>query len=166
MDITPTENSIIELIRKDKRITPDVIARTIDQTVSYVESKIESLTQKGYLESTTETIGTDKITERTVPADLDSPTPPPSDKIPPSQVFIKYSYEGPQDAKNRPFCAKMMSLNRLYSRAEIETISQRLGYSVFDRRGGFWTRKGTNDTTPYCRHKWKSNIVVKKGGTN
>ena len=56
-----------------------------------------------------------------------------------------------------------MEMDKLYSRYEIEQISQRLGYSVFDRRGGFWRHKdGT--TTPYCRHSWKSNIVVKKGG--
>lgn len=163
-DVTTTENAILDLIKKDPRVTPQIIAQAIGETKAFVESKIESLTQRGYLESTTETIGTDEIIERTVPKGLDISVPtPPSGTLPP-QISIKYSYEGPQDAKNRPFCAKMMSLNRLYSRADIEQISQRLGYSVFDRRGGFWTRKGTNDTTPYCRHKWKSNIVVKKAG--
>lgn len=164
-DVTASESAILELIKKDKRITPDVIATAIGQSTAYVQSKIDSLTTRGYLDSTTEYIGTDQIIERTVPQSADIIPPPSSAAVPPSQVLIKYSYEGPQDSKNRPFCAKMMSLNRLYSRADIEQISQRLGYSVFDRRGGFWTRKGTHDTTPYCRHKWKSNIVVKKGGT-
>jgi hypothetical protein len=78
-----------------------------------------------------------------------------------TQVTIKYSYEWREDVPlnerdteehpSRPFCKKMMELQRLYSRADIETISQRLGYSVFDRCGG-------DD----CRHIWKSNIVVKK----
>jgi hypothetical protein len=36
-----------------------------------------------------------------------------------------------------------------------------LGYSVFDRRGGFWMHKN-GTITPYCRHNWKSNIVIKK----
>lgn len=163
-DVTASEDAIIELIKKDKRITPEVIARTIGQSVAYVQGKLDSLTSRGYLDSETTMDGADEVVERTVP-DSATIAPPPTDaKIPPSQVFVKYSYEGPVDNRNRPFCAKMMSLDRLYSRAEIETISQRLGYSVFDRRGGFWTRKGGNETTPYCRHKWKSNIVVKKGG--
>jgi hypothetical protein len=92
---------------------------------------------------------------------------PPSAEIPPikknplSTVKIMYSYEGPEDSRNRPFCAQMMQLNSFYSRKDIETISERLGYSVFDRRGGFWMHKdGT--VTPYCRHRWQSNIVVKK----
>ena len=164
-DVTTTEKAILELIKKDPKITPKVISQAIGETEAYVKSKLANLTKKGLIESTSELIGEDEVIVRSVPKGADL-LPPPG-KAPPTQIFVKYSYEGPQDAKNRPFCAKMMELNRLYSRADIEKISARLGYSVFDRRGGFWTRKGTNDTTPYCRHKWQSNIVVvKKGGSN
>lgn len=163
-DVTRTEDSILELIRKDKRITPAVIAETIGQSEAYVIAKITNLEKRGYLEESSSTIGEDVIIERIVP-ETDILTPPPiAGTTPPAQIFIKYSYEGPQDSRNRPFCAKMLQLHRLYSRADIENISQRLGYSVFDRRGGFWRHKGTNTTTPYCRHNWKSNIVVKRGG--
>lgn len=165
-DITTTESKIIELIKKDPRITPDVIAKAIGESVKYVTSKIELLTKKGYLDISTEVVGSDVITIRKVPEGVGVTPPPSKGKANPTQIFIKYSYEGPQDSKNRPFCAKMMQLNRLYSRFEIEKISQRLGYSVFDRRGGFWTEKGTDITHPYCRHNWRSNILVKKGGEN
>lgn len=159
-DVTKTEDEILQLIRKDPKVTPDVIAKAINQSVSYVNSKLKSLEQRGYLESSVTTIGEDDEISRSIPTGIDIKPPADVIKNPPAQVFIKYSYEGPVDSRNRPFCAKMMALKRLYSRAEIESISQRLGYSVFDRRGGFWRHKdGT--TTPYCRHKWKSNIVVK-----
>jgi len=163
-DVTRTEDRILELIKKDKRITPEVIAEVTGQTVAYVEGRIESLIKRGYLEQTEEKIGEDIVFERLIPASADISAPPPiAGSVPPAKIFIKYSYEGPQDDRNRPFCAKMLKLNRLYSRADIEKISQRLGYSVFDRRGGFWTHKDGN-ITPYCRHNWKSNIVVQKGG--
>ncbi|MCW3107287.1 MAG: hypothetical protein JWQ09_1793 [Segetibacter sp.] len=78
-----------------------------------------------------------------------------------TKIYIKYSYEWKEDVPererdttdfpSRPFCKKMMELNRLYTRYDIEKISQRLGYSVFDRCGG-------DD----CRHIWKSNIIVSK----
>jgi hypothetical protein len=55
-----------------------------------------------------------------------------------------------------------MSLDKLYSRSEIEQISARLGYSVFDRRGGWWTEP-SGEHSPSCRHIWQSQIVVKKG---
>ncbi len=160
--LTSTEAKIIDLIRKDPLITPEVIARTINQSIALVTSKINSLTQQGLIEATTEAVGVDTLISRTLTEPIRLP-PTTIDDTPLSKISIKYSYEGPQDSKNRPFCAKLLTLNRLYTRAEIERVSARLGYSVWDRRGGFWTRKGTDYTTPWCRHKWKSNIVIKKG---
>jgi len=49
----------------------------------------------------------------------------------------------------------------MYTRSEIETMSSRLGYSVWDRRGGWWTKpNGVHSES--CRHTWKSNIVTRK----
>jgi hypothetical protein len=157
-DLTVTESKILDLIKKDPKITPKVIAQTIEQTVSYVESKLKQFEAKGYIESTTTTIGEDVEVIRKVPPSAEIP---PIKKNPLSTVKIMYSYEGPVDNRNRPFCAKMMELDRLYTRKDIENISEKLGYSVFDRRGGFWRHKD-GIITPYCRHRWQSNIVVKK----
>lgn len=164
-DVTITEDRIIELIRKDKRITSKVIADTIGQTVAYVENKIEDLVRLGYLDETTETEGEDTIVERTIPEDVSVSAPPPRAGAPnPAAVYVKYSYEvkpgiGPAVIKTtRPFCRRMIALNRIYSRADIEKISVRLGYSVWDRKGGWW---GGN---PECRHRWVSHVVIKKGG--
>lgn len=159
LDVTNTEAKILDMIRKDSRITADVISEALGETKAFIESKIASLTKRGYLETTIDKIGADEIIERIVPKGIDAP--PPTVKSEPVQIFVKYSYEGPRDSKNRPFCAKMLSLNRLYSRAEIEKISERLGYSVFDRRGGFWTQPD-GSVLPHCRHNWKSNVIVKK----
>ncbi len=63
---------------------------------------------------------------------------------------------------SREFCVKMISLNRLYSRADIQKISLMEGYDVFEFTGGFYTKKGGvrgEDTTPYCRHKWAKELV-------
>jgi DNA-binding Lrp family transcriptional regulator len=160
-DVTLTEEKILELIRKDKRITPEVIAGAIGQSKAYVEAKIDNLTKRGYIESITSVIGPDEIIERSVKEDISIP-PPPVGKTNPAQIFIKYSYEVKRGAgptlipTSRPFCIKMIGLNRLYSRAEIEQISSRLGYSVFDRKGGWW------GDSPECRHRWESHILVQK----
>lgn len=160
-DVTKTEDAILQLIKKDPKITPKVIADAIKQTESYVKSKLSSLVKRGYLETSTEVIGEDTIISRSVPSTVDI-VPPDITKPAPVQVSVKYSYEvkpnigPPLIPTSRPFCIKMIGLNRLYSRAEIEKISLRLGYSVWDRRGGWWGKK------PECRHIWKSNVVVKK----
>lgn len=162
--LTLTEGNILDLISKDKRITPEVIAETIGSTVDYVEAKIGKLEKSGLLRSKDKTIGNDVQVERELTKPLKEIIPP-TVELETTEILIKYSYEGPKDNRNRPFCAKLMELDRLYSRAEIETISSRLGYSVWDRRGGWWTQPD-GDRLPHCRHSWVSNIVVrkKKGG--
>lgn len=161
LDVTKTEDAILQLIKKDPKVTPSVIAQAIGQTEGYVNSKLKSLEKRGIIETSTDKIGADEIISRAIPETADVIVPPDVIKNPPVQVFIKYSYEvkpgiGPAIIPTtRPFCRKMIALNRLYSRAEIETISLRLGYSVFDRKGGWWGKSRE------CRHLWKSNIVVK-----
>jgi hypothetical protein len=54
-----------------------------------------------------------------------------------------------------------MTLDKVYSRSDIETMSARLGYSVWDRKGGWWTMPD-GEHSPSCRHTWVSNIVMRK----
>jgi len=90
--------------------------------------------------------------------------PPVKTKFP--KFIIRYSYEvRPGEGAEvipttRPFCKKMISLNKFYSREDIQKVSGILGYDVFGRVGGFWNDNGV--TKKHCRHEWRANIVVKK----
>jgi hypothetical protein len=85
---------------------------------------------------------------------------------------IRYSYEwkpevpsGERDTAahpSRPFCKKLMSLDRFWTRREIESISLRLGYSVFDRGGGWWGQGAGQPASPSCRHEWRSNVLIRR----
>lgn len=160
LDISRTEQAILDLLKSDPKATPDVIATAIKQTKKYVTSKLANLVKRGILERASEMIGADEIISHIIPDVID--VKPPANDNPPVQISVRYSYEvkpniGPAIIPTtRPFCRKMIQLNRLYTRAEIEAISTRLGYSVWDRKGGWWGNK------PECRHRWQSNIVVKK----
>lgn len=160
LDISKTEQAILDLLKADPKATPDVIGQAIGQTRKYVTSKLANLVKRGILERAFETIGADEIVSHIIPEVID--VKPPTEGNPPVQISVRYSYEvkpgiGPAIIETtRPFCRKMIQLNRLYTRAEIEAISLRLGYSVWDRKGGWWGKK------PECRHRWQSNIVVKK----
>jgi glutamate dehydrogenase (NAD(P)+) len=85
-----------------------------------------------------------------------------------TELLIRYSYEWKAGFSNsdkdtsRPFCVALLDANKVYSRSEIELMSARLGYSVWDRKGGWYTKPGTNDHEPSCRHQWVSNIVTRK----
>jgi hypothetical protein len=84
------------------------------------------------------------------------------------EVTIKYSYElrpdtGPKvdDEECSEFCKLLVQRNRLYSRSDIEKLSEMLGYDVWTHCGGCYTNPETGITTDYCRHEWKSQTVVK-----
>jgi len=91
---------------------------------------------------------------------------PPSIKSAFPSFIIRYSYEvrpgeGPELLPtSRPFCQKMVKLDRFYSRQDIQKVSGILGYNVFERVGGYWNDGGV--IKKHCRHFWKANIVVKK----
>lgn len=80
---------------------------------------------------------------------------------------VRYSYEKRPEVSgkdilptSRPFCVKMMSVPKYYSREDIQKISSVLGYDVFNRAGGFWNNNGTIE--PHCRHEFQSHVVIKK----
>jgi hypothetical protein len=51
-----------------------------------------------------------------------------------------------------------MELNRVYTRIDIESMSVRLGYSVFDLAGGMFDTNGNT----VCRCKWNSITEIKE----
>ena len=80
---------------------------------------------------------------------------------------IMYSYEWrpgvkPNKRNSREFCIKLLDANKMYSRAQIEQISKIVGWDVWNFRGGWWTRKGGDARTPFCRHIWQANVVKTK----
>jgi hypothetical protein len=152
------EANILDLIGKDKKITPEVLASTLKKDVKLIEETLKALVEKKLLKATIVKVGIDKVIEREVttpPSELEGKNPKTT------EVLIRYSYEGPKDDRNRDFCRKLLDLNRFYSRSDIELISERVGYSVWDRRGGWLTLKdGTH--REYCRHRWQANFVKRK----
>lgn len=88
-------------------------------------------------------------------------------EAPISQYEVRYSYltrtdVPPVKTTSRPFCERLMDLNRLYSRQEIEQISSRVDRDVWRYRGGWYTNPETGVSTPYCRHIWNQQLVIKR----
>jgi hypothetical protein len=51
---------------------------------------------------------------------------------------------------------------KLFSRTDINKLSNVLGYNVWEQRGGYYHNPNNNTTTPYCRHIWQPVKIVKK----
>jgi hypothetical protein len=87
------------------------------------------------------------------------------------ELVVLYSYElSPESPPlavggvSREFCVKLMDAQKLYTRAEIDNMSNEVGGSVWMMRGGWYTKPDTTIHVPHCRHEWQSNLV-KKGST-
>ena len=169
-DVSQLQANVLDLIDKDKRITPEVLATTLDQNVDTIDMVIADLIDKGYIQSNEYTIGEGIDGNVIIEHTLTAPIGDILTKIQPQtkELLIRYSYEWKQGFSNkdkktsRPFCVALLNANKMYSRSEIEQISARLGYSVWDRKGGWYTKPGTNEHEPSCRHQWVSNIVTRK----
>jgi hypothetical protein len=89
------------------------------------------------------------------------------EQIPIERFEVRYGYRTrldvpPAKSGSRQFCERLMSLNRLYSRDEINTISSRVDRDVWRYRGGWYTNPDTGASTPWCRHEWIQQLVVKR----
>ena len=171
--VSQLQSDVLDLINKDKRVTADVIAKTLKEDVDLINNVIKDLQDKGFIKSKDTKVGKGIDESIIIERILTKPLSEIVEQIKPSTAtfLIRYSYEWksiiPQSQRDTPshpsreFCRYVMDVNKMYTRQEIETMSSRLGYSVWDRRGGWWTKpNGVHSES--CRHTWKSNIVTRK----
>jgi DNA-binding MarR family transcriptional regulator len=169
-DVTQLQSNVLDLIVKDKRITPEVIADTLKEDVGAVKRVIDTLIEKGFIKTSEVKQGKGIDSNVIIERELTAPIGKIVEAIKPqtTQILIRYTYEwkaGFNDSDldtSRPFCKYLVTANKFYTRSDIEQMSARLGYSVWDRRGGWYTKPGTNTHSPSCRHTWVSNIVKRK----
>ena len=87
--------------------------------------------------------------------------------IPIERFEVRYGYRTrldvpPAKSGSRQFCERLLGLNRLYTKDEINTISGRVDRDVWRYRGGWYTNPDTQVSTPWCRHEWIQQLVVKR----
>ena len=167
-DVTQLQSNILDLIVKDKRITPEVIADTLKEDIGAVKRVIDTLIEKGFIKTSEVKQGKGIDSNIIIERELTQPISKIVEAIKPqtTQILIRYTYEWKQGFNDgdldtsRPFCKYLVTANKFYTRSDIEQMSARLGYSVWDRRGGWWNNDGK--ISPSCRHEWRSNIVKRK----
>ena len=164
--LSQLEADILGYIKKDKRINSEGLAEVLKQDMKVVEAALQSLVDNKILDVKEVKVGKDVVIER-VRTNVEADAPKPKNLL---SIAYTYAWRSivPSSERNTPahpsrlFCVKMMELakTKLWSRARIEQMSAALGYSVFDRVGGFWNNDGIIETQ--CRHEWKALIIQKK----
>ena len=152
-EFTERESKIMELLKKQPDLTNVQIAEALKYDTNVVDDIIENLVKRDVIAAAVQGgINIRKVTERI-----------PAQTLP--DIKVMYTYELRPDVPppaiiptTRAFCKKMLSLSksRMFSRQDIQKLSERLGYSVFTRAGGFW------GNSYKCRHTWMKHVVIKK----
>jgi len=167
-EVNQLESNILDQISKQKDITPEVLAQVLNVSVAEVIVVIRSLEERNIITSIDKKIGKGIDSNVIVERQLVKPLSKTVGEVKPTttEMLVRYSYEWKSGfskaniGTSRPFCKELLRADKFYSRSEIEQISARLGYSVWDRGGGWWNNNGTISAS--CRHEWKTNIVTRK----
>jgi DNA-binding MarR family transcriptional regulator len=161
--LNEVQRKILSQIQADPKVTIPQIAKATGIDEAAVIGRINTLIDDNVLTEDISRVGlvTRKVT-RTGEAAIK--------RLQPVTSFrVLYSYEErpnvPAAASgSRPLCDRLYQggNSMLFTREEIQNISNQLGYSVFQLCGGWYTNPNTGRRTPFCRHEWRRNVVVEK----
>ena len=164
-DLTQTQINVLDLITKDKNITPNVISKTLKIDTDLVNEIIDDFIKKKIVSITQSKVNATPVYEVLKPVSELTNKKPKTTKL-----YIRYKYDwragfSDKDMKtSRPFCLKMREMSnagKSWSRSDIESLSERLGYSVWERRGGWYTMSD-GEHRESCRHIWTSKLMKAK----
>jgi hypothetical protein len=162
--------AVLEILKDNPTATWASIAAQLESTIDEVVLAIQSLASSNYL-----TIAQDVLEGST--QRVTTITPQGTNALAnadPLEVTFKVAYRYVKSGEasgadllptSREFCKRMVneSQSRVWDSAQIQQVGMTEDRNVWLRRGGFWTRKGTNTTTPYCRHVWEQVVIKEKG---
>jgi DNA-binding MarR family transcriptional regulator len=163
--ITQVQSSVLDLIRKNPLINIEDIAFALKVDKDIVRSTIASLEANNLISSTEIDDNGERVIKREITSEGRAQR---NARRPLADVKIFYQYQvtpglgAPVIATTRDFCRELIALKKVFTRKDIQDVSDELGYSVWARRGGFYHNPKTGVTTPYCRHRWVKQIIVEK----
>ena len=158
-ELTTKEKRVLAVVNSDEKATLKDISTATKIGEEEVIKILKTLQDSGKINWTNNAI---KITDigRGEIADTELP-----------KLELRYKYDLDPDAlplqpggKSREFCLRMVDMGKLYTREEIDQMSAILGYSVWLRRGGWYTVPESEPPLhiPHCRHEWKQRIVRRR----
>lgn len=169
------QRSVLDLLMKDNLMPPDRIAEALQISVEEVNNIIIFLKKRELLEEskTKSGDGDEAITVRVLTPVTDAVKILEATPAPTESIEVRYSYEfrppfTEEDAdSSRDFCLELMTESKqreaagnLWTREEIEQMQNESGMSVWESRGGWYTKPGTDIHFPHCRHVWVQHLIT------
>lgn len=158
-ELTANEKAVIDLLDKDAKMPPEEIAKTLKLDLQDVVDIIAGLVTLGYLLG----IKSGYKPSKEASAILDN------EGVKTANIEVLYSYELRSNAlplaeggTSRDFCKRLIALDKLYTRKEIDRLSNGMDLEVWTYKGGWYTNPKTDTPTPQCRHVWVQHITKLK----
>lgn len=152
-ELSEKEIKVMSAINSNEKATVEEIGKATRIDTTEVEKILKKLDSSGKIKWTNKAI---KITDlgKKSAKDLDT-------------LVMRYKYQvspeaAPLKTSSRPFCQKLMDLGRVYSREDIDLLSAKLGYDVWQKRGGWYHDPVKDVNLPHCRHEWRQVILRRK----
>lgn len=169
-DLTTIEQEILALINNNPEMSLADMSTALDLDILEVRTAVKSL-QKDKLVGKSDGFNWKLLVAGiAVLETLDLPESK-------TELKIKYKYTLREDApallpgsKSRNFCRALMSMNKLWSRQQIDLMRNDMEPSsiapqvtdVWLARGGWYRPPSTSVSVPFCRHIWKQVVVIEK----
>ena len=156
-DLTELDGKVLSILESSPTTPPEDIAKSLNVDKSNVDESIKRLTDQGYIREGVVNIDGEDITSNEVTEA--------GEDVPKDDFEIVYRYAPragltPIIDGTRDFCRRLIQLNRVYTKTEIDQMTNILGYDVYNRRGGYWNR-GNGNISYSCRHIWRSELIQK-----
>lgn len=165
-DLSALDLSIIDLLNKDNKMPVAELAKALKTDSSTISASIKKLISNDYLSLSPEKQIGDIVELIPTTEGIDAID---SNDVKTMNVEVLYSYELRKNAPkllpggtSREFCKKLVEIDFLYTRAEIDNLSNEFGTDVWTYKGGWYTNPNTDAPTPQCRHLWVQNVVKRK----
>jgi hypothetical protein len=166
---TSFDMGVLAQLKKNPSMPMQEVADALSTTINAVQAAVNRNINAGFLRlEITSVIGSEqRLAKITNAGDQAMQAVKPL----PASFAIAYRYvlgmgvSGPDVMDTtREFCRKMVKLSktRVWSQADITRVSLSEDRNVWQRRGGFWTRKDGSGTTHYCRHAWERVLIQVK----
>jgi hypothetical protein len=148
--------AILQWLYSNKGITLDVLANNINKSVEEIQAEIDMMVEDEIVRVVD---GVIEVLPKGI-RQLD-------DSNISTEIVTRYTYQkapgisgGRIIPTSRDFCKRLVALNRVYTREDIDQISDVIGFDAWRRRGGWMTIKGSSPAAhvPYCRHIWQPQL--------
>lgn len=159
------DRSVLDLLSKDGFMPVEEISKVVKVSPSEVKDSIARLLERELIHSGKEKIAGDNVRSYEVSNEGSKALSEKPAKTESIKVMYRYDVAKGMPSvitNSRPFCEKLMAMNKLYTRDEINTMSDREGRNVWSLRGGWYHNPKTGVNTPQCRHTWRQVVVREK----